>query len=197
MTCLAACGVTVVLAYVPYIILGHGRAFGFLTTYVSERSWNGGCVLLATQWLSDHLQLNGVMAHVLGYAADLLLVGGVVLAIWWLRQRERISMEAGTLILIGTVFCVSTHVFPWYNTALLPWVALLVPRYPWTTGELSIKGLAIVMAWYFACASISAYFISRSSFWPIYYLCVYGPVLIGLSIAIFVGLRHMHTKGKV
>lgn len=194
MTCLATCGITVILAYVPYVILGHGRAFGFLTTYVSEHSRNGGGVLLFTQWLSEHLQFSGVMAHILSYTVDLLLVGGVSLAIWRQRQRERISMEAAALILVGTIFCISTHVFPWYNTALLPWVALLVGPVWMRLEGLSIKGLAIAMAWYFACASVSAYFVSSNSSWPIYYLCVYDPVLIGLGIAAFVGFRRMRAK---
>jgi|GEM_PF-1311135 len=222
-TCLVACGITVILAYIPYVILGHGRAFGFLTTYVSEHSWNGGSVFLFIQWLNQHLQFNGVIAHILSYTVDLLLVGGIALAIWWQRQRERISMEAGTLILIGTVFCVSTHVFPWYNTALLPYCSILrrieekekTRRNPPTPpdvghskgtmlhmssrfvpGGLSIKGLAAAMAWYFACASVSTYLVSSNSSWPIYYLCVYDPVLIGLGIATFVGFRRMRTKGK-
>ncbi|HWS84264.1 MAG TPA: glycosyltransferase 87 family protein [Ktedonobacteraceae bacterium] len=319
-TCLAAYTVTVILGYVPYIILGHGQAFGFFSTYVSEHSWNGGSVFLFTQWLNEHLQFNGVIAHILSYSVDLLLVGGVVLAIWWQRQRERISMEVATLILIGTVFSVSTHVFPWYNTALLPWVALLVVRHPQTDrrarenpmqpsmpppdvensngmreatdalkrvptalygplkrakdaiavllgklgfpttssyirrfmlggvgrifalsvppqderaishplcnslpecrdpqGLLSIlrvrsathcpsvgtrfiasvrMGLATVMVWYFACASISAYFVPSNLSWPLYYLYVYDPVLIVLGIAVLVGFKRMRAKRK-
>ena len=184
--------------------------------------------MLFMQWLSEHLQLNRIIAHILSYSVDLLLVGGVALVIWWHRQHERISMEAATLILIGTVFCVSTHVFPWYNPALLPWVALLVLQYPQTDrreranpmlppippdvgntngtklgissgfslGGLSVKGLATGMVWYFACASITAYFITSSSSWPIYYLCIYDPVLIGLGIAAFVGFRRMRAKRK-
>lgn len=196
MTCLATCGVTILLAYVPYIILGHGQAFGFFSTYVSEYSWNGGSVFLFIQWLNQHLQFNGVVAHILSYSIDLLLVGGVTLAIWWQRQRERISIEAAALILIGTVFCVSTHVFPWYNPALLPWVALLVGPVWTRLGGLNVKGLATVMAWYFVCASISAYWVSSDAYWPIYYLCVYDPMLIGLGIAAFVGFRRIRAKRK-
>ncbi len=193
-TCLATCGITVILSYVPYIILGHGRAFGFFTTYVSEYSWNGGCVLILTQWLNQHLQLNGVIAHILSYSVDLLLVGGVALAIWWQRQHQRISIEAAMLILIGTVFSVSTHVFPWYNPALLPWVALLVGPI-WTSADgLNAKGLATVVIWYFVCASISAYFITSNAFWPFYYLCVYDPVIIVLGIAVLVGFKHGYIK---
>lgn len=196
MSCLAMCGITVILAYVPYIILGHGRAFGFFGTYVSEYSWNGGIVLLCMQWLSEHLQLSAVIAHIVSYTVDLLLVGGIALTIWWQRQQERISMEAATLILIGTVFCVSTHVFPWYNTALLPWVALLIGPV-WTRLEgLHVKGLATGMVWYFACASISAYFIINNVSWPIYYLCIYDPVLIGLIVTAFIAVRCMRAKRK-
>lgn len=192
--CLVTCGVTVILGYIPYIILGHGRAVGFFTTYVSEYSWNGGGVLLLTQWLNQHLQFNGVIAHILSYSIDLLLVGGIALAVWWQRLHEHISMEAATLILIGTIFSVSTHVFPWYNPALLPWVALLA-RPIWTKrGGLNAKGLATVMTWYFVCASISAYFVTNNSYWPIYYLCVYDPVIIVLGIAVFVGFKRSYVQ---
>lgn len=193
-TCLVTCGVTVILGYIPYIILGHGRAFGFFTTYVSEYSWNGGGVLLFTQWLNQHLLFNGVIAHILSYSIDLLLVGGVALAIWWQRLHERISMEAATLILIGTVFSVSTHVFPWYNPALLPWVAILAGPIWTKRGGLNAKGLATVMIWYFVCASISAYFVTDNSYWPIYYLCVYDPVVIVLGIAVFVSFKRSYAQ---
>lgn len=196
MTCLVTCGVTVILGYAPYIILGHGRAFGFFTTYVSEYSWNGGSVLLFTQWLNQYLQLNGVVAHILSYSIDLLLVSGVALAIWWQRQHERISMEAATLILIGTVFSVSTHVFPWYNPALLPWIVLLVGPVWTRLGGINVKGLSTMMTWYFVCASISAYFITNNSYWPIYYLCVYDPLMIILGISAFVSFKHIYAKRK-
>jgi hypothetical protein len=195
-TCLATCGVTIMLGYVPYLILGHGRAFGFFTTYVSEYSWNGGSVLLLTQWLNQHLQFNGVMVHILSYSIDLLLVGGIALAIWWQRQRERISIEAATLILIGTVFSVSTHVFPWYNPALLPWVALLVGPVWMRLEGLNVKGLATVTTWYFICASIFAYFITDNSYWPIYYLCVCDPVIIVIAVIAFAGFKRRCTQRK-
>jgi len=31
-------------------------------------------------------------------------------------------MEAGALMLFGTIFAISPHIFPWYTTVLLPWV---------------------------------------------------------------------------
>lgn len=195
-TCLVTCGVTIILGYVPYIILGHGRAFGFFSTYVSEYSWNGGSILVFTQWLNQQIHLSGVMAHILSYSIDLLLVGGVALVIWWQRQRERISIEAATLILIGTVFSVSTHVFPWYNPALLPWIVLLVGPVWTKLGGLNIKGLASIITWYFVCASITAYFIVSSSYWPIYYLCVYDPVIIVLGIIAFVSFKRSYAKRK-
>lgn len=32
-------------------------------------------------------------------------------------------MEAGAFLVIGTIFAVSSHIFPWYTAAFLPWIA--------------------------------------------------------------------------
>jgi hypothetical protein len=67
-----------------------------------------------------------------------------------------IQTELGALILIGTVFSASSHVFPWYLTALLPWIAASVRpvgRERWSLA----RGLAIALAWYVACTAPLAY----------------------------------------
>nr|MDQ2718095.1 hypothetical protein [Chloroflexota bacterium] len=127
------------------------------------------------------------------------------------RLRERISMEAGTLILIGTIFAVSSHIFPWYTTALLPWIALLVqPIWIvhirghrdeargtfWLRAVQTVhsKGLAVAMAWYFTCISTIAYFFDTRPDWSRYYFLVYDVTLAGLLVAAFVGIMHIRHR---
>src|SRR5258708_18304051 len=111
----------------------------------------------------------------------LLLGAGVGVAIFLLRQSNRLSLEAGTLILFGLVLAVSSHVFPWYTTTLLPWIALLLPargvRMPILL--LVARLLALVALWLFTAISIMGYLQN----WPLYYLAVYNPLTVELILA--------------
>jgi hypothetical protein len=191
---LATCFATLILAYVPYALLGHGQVFGFFATYASEQSPNAGSVLLLIRWLGERLALHRSMILTLGYCVDLLLVSGAALGILWLRWHKLISIEAAALILIGTIFAVSTHLYPWYNTALLPWLALLIEPLWTRQNGLSGKGMAAVITWYFACISITWYFFffSTSPAWNMYYLLVYALTLAGLGLAALLGFMKMN-----
>jgi hypothetical protein len=109
------------------------------------------------------------------------------LAILLLRLFKSISLEGATMVFIGTVFAVSSHVFPWYTTALLPWVAVLVSPL-WTHQGLSAKGLAVAMGWYFPCVSLFGYFFNNTRDWHVYYQFVYAVVMAGLGVALIVGV---------
>jgi hypothetical protein len=180
---IVTCFITIIVSYIPYIILGHGQVFGFFSTYANEHTPNEGIVKLVVGWLGPRIGLSATFTLVVEYLIDLFVVCSVSLLILMLRLRERMSMEAAILILIGIVFAVSSHIFPWYTTVLLLWVAALVKPI-WThTGGLNSQGLAVAMAWYFACASIISYFFLSTHDWSIYYWLVYDVVLIGLGIA--------------
>ncbi len=132
------------------------------------------------------LDLSKQLVSLLVYAVDALVMGGVAWWIFRLRQRERISMEAAALVLTGTIFAISPHIFPWYTTALLPWVVLLLRPLRTKGSFLHPAALAIALAWYFPCATISAYFLSGSyQNWTLYYVFVYGLVLAGFIVAAF------------
>ncbi|TMC23305.1 MAG: DUF2029 domain-containing protein [Chloroflexi bacterium] len=121
---LASCITTILLAYVPYIVLGHGQILGFFATYASERTSNAGIIMQVINWLAMTMHLDIVLTMILIYVLDLALVGSAALIVLRLRQGERISVEAGILVLIGAIFAAASHIFPWYTAALLPWVAL-------------------------------------------------------------------------
>ena len=108
-------------------------------------------------------------------------------------------MEAATLLLISTTFAISPHIFPWYTTALLPWIAILTGPL-WVGKRLSGKGLVVSMAWYFTFTVLLGYFLENSQDWRIYYVLVYDMVLLGLALAVAVEVRRLspwdHLKGS-
>jgi hypothetical protein len=117
---------TSVVGYIPYLLLGHGQVLGFLGTYVSQNHPNGGIVLPLVLEIISLLKISRITIPPVERTLDLLVVGATSLAVLLLRRHERISMEAATLLLIGTVFAVSSNIFPWYTIALLPWIAVLI-----------------------------------------------------------------------
>ncbi len=191
---LTTCFATIILAYVPYLILGQGQILGFFATYASEQTPNAGITQLVIVWIGTRFSLNGTLVTLLIYLCDLILVGSISLIILRLRRQRRISMEAGTLLLMGTIFAVSSHIFPWYTAAFLPWIATQVGPLeirPWSLNE---GRLAIIFVWYFTCGTIISYFFN----WNIYYLLVYDVTLAGFGILIVAGIignRHMFNNG--
>ena len=180
---LVTCFTTIFIFYIPYLMLGNGQVLGFFATYASQQGGNEGIVPLAVGRLIKLLHLASSSSLIVIYGVDLLTVGIASGVVFWLHQRERLSMEAGILILTSTIFAVSSHIFPWYTTALLPMIALLaVPV--WTRRQgWSGQGLAVVMAWYLPFISLISYVSGGPNFWDIYYAVAYYFILAGLVIA--------------
>ncbi|HTK06572.1 MAG TPA: glycosyltransferase family 87 protein [Ktedonobacteraceae bacterium] len=192
---LLTCFGTIILAYIPYIILGHGQVLGFFGTYAGESSGNGGPVSLTARWLWLHVGLNGRLAGLFVYGVDALFMGSVALLVFVLRQREQMGMEVSTLILVGAIFAISPHIFPWYTTALLVWIALVWRPLRTKSGRLDAGGLASVLAWYFPCATIGSYFLlGPHPNWTWYYVLVYGLTCVGLGVAIFLWRKQREKK---
>jgi hypothetical protein len=180
-----ACGGTVLLGYLPFFILGHGQVLGFFFTYASEQGLNAGVTQQMVHWIGMQRGLAPAAILQLERIVAVVLLASVSLVVLALRLRERLSVEVATLI--GTFLSISSHVFPWYTTALLPWVAMLVA--PLRTREgLSGKGMAIAAAWYFPCASLLGYFFAYTFDWRVYYALVYGILLAGLALAAIAGM---------
>ncbi len=240
---LGTCFTTIVLAYVPYYILGHGQIFGFIGTYANEHTPNAGLVQHVMTWVRNMVGFDNITRLIWEYTLDILLVGGASLVVlsWrlnddpdpsgrpnsvvrvmdWLLQRlckilsfrpglkrdiERageglvlwlrdghISMEAALLLLIGLVFVASSHVFPWYTTALLPWIAILLQPIWTRTKGWNAKALAVASAWYLPCFSVLHYFMDHGWSWNIYYAAVYDVVVAGIGVAILIAV---HQKEK-
>jgi hypothetical protein len=181
-----------VVGYLPFLVMGQGQVLGFLPTYINEQGDNAGVVQWMVRWVSDHLHLTLASMLVLEYVVDVVVVGAAALVVLLLRLRERVSMEAGMVLLIGTVFAVSSHIFPWYVPALLPWVALLIGPL-WVGKRPRAEGLAIVVVWYFTSTVVLAYLFGNPLGWHVYYLLVYDVVLVGLTVATMVRVRSART----
>ncbi|GAC1477116.1 MAG: hypothetical protein NVS2B12_31260 [Ktedonobacteraceae bacterium] len=185
---LAICIVTIVLAYTPLLILGHGQAFGYFSTYADQQGASAGVVQLVTFQLGQNLGFNLAKILLLQHIVDVLVIALISLIVWALRLFKQISIEAATLILFGTIFAISSHILPWYTPALLVWIVLLRGRL-WTKQGPSASGLAVAATWYFTWASLFGYFIPVRQSWFPYYLFVYGVVIVGLAIALTLGVR--------
>lgn len=180
---LITCFGTIILAYIPYLILGHGQVFGFFSTYASEQTPNAGVIPQIIEWLGVHLGWSNKPTLIIEYATDLLLVAVVSLTVLRLRWRAQISMETATLIVFGTIFAVSSHIFPWYTPALLPWLAFLIGPI-WTQHKgLRVSAFAALILWYFSCITLLSYRFLFTRDWSSYYLIVYDVTLLGLGIA--------------
>ena len=183
---LATCAATIVLAYIPYLLLGHGMVLGFFSSYASEQTPNESIVPRTVHFLVASLGLGRTPTLLIGYSLDLIVVGAVCLLILLLRRRGRVSMEMSILALTGAVFSVASHIYPWYTTELLPWVALLIGPLWLRKQGLNVKGLAILIVWYCALVSITQYYFVNMADWSVYYLTVYVMVVAGLAVAALV-----------
>ncbi len=88
---LATCLTTIILGYIPYLILGHGQVLGYFSTYAGEQGGNAGIVQLVTYWISqDHgykLAITITQQHIV----DGIVVCGMSLAVLLLRLHRYVS----------------------------------------------------------------------------------------------------------
>ena len=181
---LYTCFATIIVGYVPFLILGHGQVLGYLSTYSSEQGGNAGVVQLVTYSITHSYGFPLTTTITVERIVDLIIACGMSLVVLALRLMN-VGVEATILWLIGTILAISSHVFPWYTTVLLPWIAILIGPV-WTRQGLNGKGLAVFMAWYFVAASLTGYFFKDTLDWHVYYWSVYDVVMAGLGIALIV-----------
>jgi len=197
---LLTCFATIFLGYIPFFILGQGQITAALLSFTGQQQSFESVIQRAIEWNSPNLGLTAAAAARVADATEILITGVVVLVVFILRLRRRISIEAATLLLIGTILTCYSHLFPWYAAALLPWIAVLA-RPLRTHGRFSSRGLAIAMAWYFTCIVILSYILSMKAFdtlsdWSLYYKVSYGVVVIGMGAAAYLAYRNQHIKLK-
>jgi hypothetical protein len=174
------CVLTIVVGYLPFVLVGHGQIFGFFSTYASEQGQNAGLVQHMAADLGTRLHLSLAQIVTLEHVVALVLLIGATVGILIARARERMSVEAGTLLLFGLVLAVSSHVFPWYVTTLLPWIVLLLPqRASASRSALVARLLSLGALWLFTFISVLGYLVD----WPTYYLLADNLLAFELLVA--------------
>ncbi|HTD20834.1 MAG TPA: glycosyltransferase family 87 protein, partial [Ktedonobacteraceae bacterium] len=113
---LTTCFATILVGYIPYLILGHGQVLGYLSGYASEQGGNAGVVQLLTYSISQHFHFTLAETILQEHIVDVIVIFGTSLVVLVLRLWK-VSMEVTTLLMIGAILAISSHVFPWYATA--------------------------------------------------------------------------------
>ncbi|HLG76576.1 MAG TPA: glycosyltransferase 87 family protein [Ktedonobacteraceae bacterium] len=190
---LAACALTIIVGYIPYVILGHGQVFGFFSTYLTQLGGNAGPLLLLIQPLGGLVHVGKDQTARLLHGITWLLLALIIVPTFLLRLRARLSMEAATLITLGAILSVSSFVYPWYVASLIPWIALLLgPLWLRTTAGRRVwqaRTLALVGVWYFVCTvDVSYLFLGRTFDWTLYYILIYGVLGLCLTLAIILAI---------
>ena len=192
----AACGVTIVLGYLPFILLSQGAIHAVAFSFSDQRDLHPGVLDMVPFYVLRGVGIRAGLTTVLSvtHVLETVVVGMTVLLVCIQRWWKRMSVEVAALILIAVVLMVYAHVFPWYVTALLPWIALLIEPV-WTREKgLGARGLAVAMVWYFTCAVVLSYFPGMphyytASNWMIYYGVSFGVMVVGLAGAAVIGLQ--------
>jgi hypothetical protein len=193
-----ACITTLALGYLPFIVLSQGDIHSVILSFSGQQGLHPGVLEMAPIYIASEFGIRMALPSLFSvtHLLEMVVVGITVLVVYIELMRKRMSVEAALLLLIAVVLMVYAHVFPWYMTALLPWIAMLaVPV--WTReGGISAKGLAVVMVWYFTCTVVLSYIpglrqYSTVSNWLIYYGASFGVMVVGLSMVAVIGfLRH-------
>jgi Glycosyltransferase family 87 len=192
---LIACMVTIVLGYVPFVLLGHGHIAQVVFSFVGQRQDHIGVIqnVLLITGRTIHMPLKTTRAII--QAIEVIGMGTTVVIVLVQRWRGRMRPETAVFLLTATILVIYAHVFPWYTAALLPWIALLAEPV-WTARGINARGVAIAMVWYFTFVVIASYLMGLKQYntttnWLIYYGLSFGIMLIGLGIAALASLRSL------
>ncbi len=192
---LIACALTIVLGYLPFLLLNHGHVLdgNFLTAAIGQHEEHLGIIQTPLFGIGMSLHIKAAVTALVVHVVEFLLVAPTVILVFVQRIRGRMSMEMAILILIATVLIVYAHVFPWYAIALLPWITLVaVPI--WSVKRFSAKGLAVATLWYFTSTVTISYIpalksLDNTANWSTYYVVSFGVMLLGLGVALAVARR--------
>jgi hypothetical protein len=154
---LAACALTIVLGYLPFLVLSHGQIAAVVFSFRDQD-------LLHPSVLQDMLLMLGRSIEVAPatiWALGRMIEGAVgvivVLVVQIQRLRGGMSIAGALLLLVGMVSSLYSYTFPWYIPALLPWIAVLITPIRRSGKGLSIKGLAVVIIWLLTAGILLVY----------------------------------------
>lgn len=185
---LMACATTIILGYLPFFLLSHGNilAASPLSAIIGQNEAHPGVIQIVLSELGAYLHLNSLLVRRVFLGVEGIIVGGTLLFVVVQRIRGRLSIEMGVLLLTWVILVDYAHIFPWYATALLPWIALcIVPL--WNSKGFSTRGLGILLIWYFTFTCVLSYFpvkqYATQTNWLYYFGATFGVILLGLTFA--------------
>jgi len=185
---LIACAVTIVAGYLPFFFLSHGHILDAspLSAVIGQNEAHPGVIQIVLSELGASLHINSTLVHFVTLGIEGIIVGGTLLFVIVQRIRGHLSIEMGLLLLTWVILVDYAHIFPWYATALLPWIAMcIVPV--WSAKGFSTRGFGILCIWYFTFTCVLSYFpvkqYATQTNWLYYFGATFGVILIGLLIA--------------
>ncbi len=192
---LIACMVTIVLGYIPFVLLGHGHLAEVVFSFVGQQQEHLGVMQNVLLITGQTFHIPEASTQAVIQALEVIAMGTTVVIVLLQRWRRRMRPETAVFVLTATTLVIYAHVFPWYTTALLPWIALLAEPL-WTARGINARGVAIAMVWYLTFAVIVSYLPGLRQYyttanWLIYYGLSFGIMLTGLGIAAIVSLRSL------
>ncbi|WP_165423599.1 glycosyltransferase 87 family protein [Ktedonosporobacter rubrisoli] len=141
----AACALTVVLGYLPFLWLSHGQIAAVVLSFSGQDTLHPSFIQNGLLLLGHSMQLAPTTMLVVGRVIEGAIGVSTVLFVKRQFSRKHISIEGAVLVLIGIGSCLYSYVFPWYIPALLPWIAVLIAPLRRISQGFSIKKLAIVV----------------------------------------------------
>jgi hypothetical protein len=147
-------GGTLILAYLPFLLLGLGGG-GFLSTYFQQRLVDQGVL---QYWLGLAVtDLHGSPTVLL--ALQFLCIGVLCVVVAWGRWRTHWQPEVTILLLSAIWMVFAPHIFPWYVAMLLPFLAIVLglqsaraalPSFPAILVFVTPEGAMALGLWLFA-----------------------------------------------
>jgi hypothetical protein len=188
---LLACALTIALGYLPFILFSNGHWLAAPLSFVGQANLHPGVLPTLFSMLERHFHAAWVDGRLVTPAAAAMILLPVLVIVTVQRVRGRLSVEMAVLILVGSFMAASAHIFPWYATAFLPWLAVLIGPL-WNKQRFYAKNLALVMVWYFTCTVTLNYFPGLKQYftdtnWVLYFATSFGVVLLGWAVAAILG----------
>jgi len=91
---LTTCLATIMVGYIPFVILGHGQVLGYFSGYSSEQGGNAGVVQLVTYWISQAHGFSLTTTVMQQHVVDVVVICGMSLAVLALACSATLSGAA-------------------------------------------------------------------------------------------------------
>jgi hypothetical protein len=154
---LAACALTMVLGYLPFLVLSHGQITAVVFSFRDQDLLHPSILQNTLLMLGHSINVAPEAMWTIGRMIEGVVGIIVVLFVQIQRLRGGMSIEGALLLLVAMVSSMYSYTFPWYMPALLPWIAALITPIQRSGKGFSIKGLTIVICWLLTAGILLVY----------------------------------------